>query len=385
MTDMIIKCSFWIFIAFLFYIYIGYPLILYFINKLVKSKFDYSTVEYIPVISLIIPARNEEKIIEKKIRNCLELDYPENKLEIVIVSDNSTDKTDEIVRKFSKKNVKLISLQERHGKTEAQNMASKLASGEILVFSDANAMYIPEALKHLASHFINPEVACVSGELCYKNPNKSIVGHEENFYWQYEKFIKKQEDQIGTILGVNGSIYAIRKAKYIPLEKDMISDLIEPLEIVYRGGKIIYESRAISYEEASISFEDELNRKRRIVSRSIYSLLKHPWLLNPFKNPMMVFELISHKILRWLSPIFMIFILIINLFILKQVFYISIFYIQMLFYLLSILGCVLRGNKALPSFFFIPYYVYILGYSSILGIVDVIHKKDFMTWEPIRH
>ena len=226
------KIFFWFFCASIFYIYIGYPLAIYLLSQIFKSKSDHPTIDYTPMISLIIPARNEEKIIERKIRNCLELYYPEDKLEIVIISDNSTDKTDEIVRKFSNKNVKLIALQERNGKTEAQNIASKIAPGEILVFSDANAMYIPEALNHLTAHFMHPDVACVSGELCYQNPQKSIAGHEENFYWQYEKFIKRQENQFGTILGVNGSIYAIRKKQYIPLEKEIISDLIEPLEIV---------------------------------------------------------------------------------------------------------------------------------------------------------
>ena len=378
------KILFWVSAGIFLFVYIGYPLAITLVARLKKGTVNVDERVYEPEVSIIIAARNEEKTIEKKLINTLELDYPKEKLEIIVVSDHSTDGTVGIVEKFKGRGVRLIALADHLGKTGSQNLAVESASGEILVFSDANAMYVPGSIRYLANHFQDHDVGCVSGELCYSNPEESIVGREENLYWRYEKYIKKQENRIGAILGANGSIYAVRKSDYVVLEKDIISDFIEPLAIAARGKCVVYESRAISFENVSLSFHEEFIRKRRIVSRSLYSLIVHSYLLNPIKNVTLTFELFSHKILRWISPVFLFTLLIGCAGLISNRFYAFIFLFQVLFCIIGFLGYIMRNRKNLPTFIFIPYYCCLLGLASILGIVDYIKGKKVRTWDPVR-
>jgi len=379
-----IATLFWITVIMLIYIYFGYPLLLLSIVKFKpKSKKEFMD-EYIPVVSFIIPARNEEHIIDKKIQNTLNLDYPKEHLQIIIVSDQSTDRTNQRVKQYASKGVQLVLLSERQGKTGAQNMVVKEAKGEVLVFSDANAMYVKDALKHLVKHFLNSEVGCVSGELCYHNSQKTAVGVEENWYWKYDKWIKKQEDKFGTIIGANGSIYAVRRTAYVPLEKHIISDFIEPLVIAFNGWKVVYEPKAISFEESSKTFEDELHRKKRIISRSLLSLIHHRHLLNPFKNIILFFELISHKLLRWATPFLLILLFLINAGLFFYGEYQLLLWIQIAFYSLSATGFIIRNIKMIPSFLLAPFYFCLLQYASLKGVVSLMQGKKITFWDPIR-
>ncbi|HDQ43900.1 MAG TPA: glycosyltransferase family 2 protein [bacterium] len=374
----------WFSFSGLLYIYLGYPIIL-FLFSLFRSKHKgISRYGNSPSVTLIIPARNEEKVIEQKIENCLALEYCEEELEIIILSDQSTDRTAEIVRYYQSDRIKLIELKERYGKTAAQNLAVKQARGEIIVFSDANAMYKPDALEMLVRHFQDATVGCVCGELCYSKAGESAVVKEEGLYWSYEKFLKRCESSFFSIVGANGSIYAIRKTDYHPLSPDVISDFIEPLEIVRQGKKAVYESYAISIEDTSASFREELIRKRRIIARSIYSILKHKTLLNPIHCFPLFFELVSHKILRWLSPIFQILLFLSNLILFIQGYYQSIFILQCLFYGLSLIGWMFSHKKYLPSSLFIPFYFNLISYASLLGMIDWVRKKHAIFWEPVR-
>ena len=377
--------SVWILLGLQLYVYFGYPFVMMVLARLKKKRKDqFLLTPFEPRVSVIIPARNEEETIGKKLQNSLQLKYPKDKIEIIVVSDNSQDRTEQVVKTFEKDGVRLIVLSEQIGKTGAQNVGVEVSSGEILIFSDANALYTPDAVRHLVNHFQNLEVGCVSGELCYSNTQGTVVGREENFYWEYEKFIKRQEDRVGSILGANGSIYAVRKSDYVPLEQDIISDFIEPLEIAARGKKVVYESKAVSCEEVSLLFEEEFARKRRIVARSIYSLFLHRNLLNPFLNRILAFELISHKILRWLSPFFMVGLLVTSGLLALHGFYRLIFYAQFGFYVMGVLGHLLKSHKRLPTWIFMPYYFCLIGYSSVLGVIDFCRGKQTTFWEPFR-
>ncbi|MBN1780880.1 glycosyltransferase family 2 protein [bacterium] len=373
---------FWLIVFILFYVYIGYPILLGVMLPL-KRRGKYTGREF--SVSLIITARNEQDIIKEKLINCLELNYPQALLEIIVISDQSTDLTERIVQSFTASNIRLIALPERHGKTSAQNTGVQEANGDIVIFSDANAMYDPDAIRHLVKHFEDNDVGCVSGELCYNNPKNSVVGVEENFYWKYEKWIKKQEDRAGTILGANGSIYSIRKRDYQPLDRDIISDFIEPLVIAGIGKKVVYEPEAKSYENACDEFHEEFLRKRRIVSRSLHGLSKYGWLLNPIKHPRLSFQLISHKLLRWLSPFFMICLFIINVFIAKWAsVYSAIFIGQVIFYVLSILGIYYKNKIRLPILFYAPYYFCVINFAALLGFIDFVKGQPAVFWEPVR-
>ncbi len=375
---------FWILFSLQVYIYIGYPLIIWVVARMRRREESSFDGDYCPFVTVIIPARNEERVIERKLKNTISIDYPSEKMEIIVVSDGSTDSTESIVAKYKYRGVKLISLPERKGKTAAQNMAVEESRGEILIFSDANAFYAPDAVKNLVLHFKMQDVGCVSGELSYVNPEGTTVGKEESIYWRYEKFIKRQEDSAGTILGANGSIYAVRRSDYVELEEDIISDFIEPLEIVSSGKRVVYEPRAVSVEESSKAFKEEFLRKRRIICRSLRSLCRHSHLFSPIRNRFLSFEIFSHKILRWLSPLLFILLFTVSAIQIRTHYVLFIFCLQLSFLLFALVGRLLEDNSKLPGWFFVPYYICLLGLASIVGIADFLRGKEISTWDPIR-
>ena len=301
-----------------------------------------------------------------------------------MVSDQSTDRTEAIVERYEKNGVRLIRQSSRQGKTLCQNLAVQQARGEILIFSDANAIYHPKALFYLVRNFIDPIVGCVSGELNYIDTDKSPASREENIYWMYEKFVKKQENKTFSILGANGSIYAVRKADYIPLEAFCVSDFIEPLEISANGNKVLYESNAVSEEKSYSCFQTEFIRRRRIVSRSLYSLLTHSHLLNPLKHPSLALGLFMHKIMRWITALFMLTAFAASAILAGHGVLSLLFWIQLGFIAMAILGFILRDKNIPFSELFVPYYICLLSGASILGVWDCCLGKIKTNWEPIR-
>ena len=279
----------------------GYPVILAFLVGLIGRRQLQGDAE--PTVSVIIAAYNEDACIARKVENTLALDYPRERLEIIVASDGSSDRTDEITKSFSDRGVLLCSFP-RTGKTGVQNQVAKSAKGEILVFSDANAIYRPDAIRKLVRNFADPEVACVSGQLIYQTDGGG-AGSSERSYWGYEKFIKRRESDLSSLIGVNGSIYAVRRTDYVEIGNDLISDLVEPLALVRLGKRVVYEPEAISEEEASTTYKVEFRRKIRILTRSIQGLLYMRALLNPFRYGVFSFQLFAHKLLRYLVPLFL--------------------------------------------------------------------------------
>jgi len=290
----------------IFLVTVGYPIFLTLAGLLIHRRWRRDdTAE--PTVSLIVSAYNEEKIIAQKLENTLALDYPRGRLEIIVASDGSTDHTDEITQSFSNRGV-LLRRFPRIGKTGVQNEVVRTAKGEILVFSDANAFYRPDAIRKLVRNFADPEVACVSGQLVYKVDREDAGSCEncERRYWDYEKFMKQRESNLSSLIGANGSIYAVRRADYVEISNDLISDFVEPLMLVQRGKRVVYEPEAISVEEYSTTYEGELQRKNRILTRAIHGLLHMQALLNPFRYGIFSFQLLMHKLLRYLMPLFLV-------------------------------------------------------------------------------
>jgi len=343
---------------------------------------------YLPTVSLIIAAYNEEAVIGKKVENSLRLDYPKDKLEIIVFSDASTDRTDEIVKGYADRGVKLLRIEGRKGKTYCQNEAAKVAQGEILVFSDANSMYEPDAIRKLVRHFADERVGCVSGELRYRDGEKGVEG--ERVYWGYEQTIKRLESRISSLVTANGSIYAVRKSLYEPLQADAISDFIEPLKIVGRGYRVIYEPEAIAWETTAKDPKKEFRRRVRIVTRSVHSLLRDRSLLSlldPVKYGMFSIQLWSHKVLRWFSGLFLLFIFAFNIPLLGQgSVYMIIMAGQVVFYLLALWGFLTEAvlkRQALK----IPHVVYyfLLSCCAMLkGVYDGLRGHTMVTWQPSR-
>jgi len=375
---------FFLFVFFVLYVYTGYPLIIFMIaairRKNVQKKDDFE-----PTVSLIIAAFNEQDVIEEKLNNSLSLDYPKDRLELIVFSDASTDRTDEIVKKYENKNVRLIQLQKRKGKTAGQNLSVTRASGDIILFSDANAIYRKDAIRKIVRNFYDQSVGCVCGELIYFSEDKSLIGDAESVYWDYEKFLKRQEDRAASILGANGSIYALRKELFVPLPDETISDFIEPFKIIEQGYRVIYEPAALSFEQSTTDFQEEYQRKKRIINRSFSSLIYYKTFLNPLKYPMLSFQLISHKLLRWLIPIYLLVIFLVNLFLLNLLFFQIMLGLQIIFYIMAILGYVLEKKHWHNILFYTPFYFCLVNIASLNAIIKYFFKrKKVVTWDPIR-
>lgn len=291
-------------LAVLAYIYAGYPLLLQLIVW-IRGARPVRKGDALPPVSLVISAYNEEAVIRAKLENALAIDYPEDRFEIVVVSDESTDGTDAIVLSLGDPRVRLYRQAPRRGKTAGLNAVLPTLKGEIVVFSDANAMYEPDSVRKLVRNFSDPRVGCVTGEARYLQGDRSMADVSERAYWNYEIWIKKLETAVGSMVGGDGAIYAIRRSLWQPLPEDAINDFLNPLQIVAAGWRGVYEPKAICYEETAAGLGREWKRRVRIVSRSWRAVFQARGVLNPFKVGLFTFCLLSHKVLRWFSGVFL--------------------------------------------------------------------------------
>ncbi len=298
------KTLFLVSLGALAYLYIGYPLILQALVWIRGARpVRRGTIE--PTVSLVISAYNEGAVVERKILNALALDYPRQLLDVVIVSDASSDGTDAIARAFSDRGVRLFRQQERRGKTAGLNAVLPTLSSEIVVFSDANAMYERSALRMIVRNFADPDVGCVTGEARYLEGGRSTADVSERAYWNYETWIKRLETSVGSMVGGDGAIYAIRRALWRPLPAAAINDFLNPLQIVGAGWRGVYEPQAVCHEETAGGIGREWRRRVRIVSRSWRAVFQAAGVLNPFRVGIFAFCLFSHKVLRWFSGLFL--------------------------------------------------------------------------------
>ncbi len=379
----ILEISFWTLAALVVYVYAGYPLLLWLLRAITSGR-PLALAESEPAVTLIISAFNEEEVIEAKIRNSLALDYPRSQLEVLIVSDASDDDTDIIVRRYEKDGVRLLRLAVRGGKTLGLNEAVSAASGDIVIFSDANAMYRSDVVRALVRNFADAAVGAVVGESTYSN-SANNAEMSESAYWRYEIAIKRLESALGSVVGGDGAIYAIRKPLYRPMVADALSDFVNPLQIVELGKRCVYEPDAVSVEEAAGSFEKEFRRKVRIVNRAWRAVMSMKRLMNPFRHGFFALKLISHKYLRWLVPFFLMGILATNIGLLGQhlIYQIS-FGVQALFYSLALLGRLMRQRKDLSQALYVPFYFCLVNIASMRGILEAYQGKTYTTWSTAR-
>ncbi len=367
------------------YVYIGYPLLLIVLDKLVKGK-PLVTADITPSVSLVVSCYNEADVIEQKIKNCLVLDYPSQQLEIIFVSDGSDDGTDDIIKKYCNERIKLIRQEGRLGKTMGLNLALAEASGEIIIFSDANAMYKDNALKMLVRNFHDPSVGYVVGAAIYRDEESSSAGASENAYWQYEIFIKKIESKLHSVVGGDGAIYAIRKSLYLPLDQEDINDFVNPLQIIAQGYRGIFDAEAICYEQTAGDFDKEGKRKQRIVNRSFTGLMKNRVVLNPFRFGFYALEVLSHKLLRWLIPFFIL-IAAAGIIILAQMkleVFQRLLLLGILFSWSIVIGKFLKDWPACPSILLVPYYFYLVNFNSLKGVLQSLRGNVQITWSTPR-
>ncbi len=374
------------------YVYIGYPALLFILTK-IKQPRSVNTANITPQVTMFVSCYNEEDVIEKKIHDCLALDYPAENIEFVFVSDGSDDNTDDIVKKYSNnpnqdKRIRLIRQEGRLGKTSGLNLAMSQTESELVVFSDANAMYEPQAIKQLVRNFNDEEVGYVVGAALYTDGSENSAASSENAYWEYEMALKKMETQLHSVVGGDGAIYAIRRKLFINLDREDINDFVNPLQIIAQGYRGIFEPEAKCYEETAGDFEKEGNRKERIVNRSFRGLMKVKEVMNPFKTGFFSLEIISHKLLRWLIPAFFFVAAIGSIYLSLANIYI--------FHIITLLGLTFlclalygqsqaqKKEEHIHAIFYYPYYFMLVNIKSLKGIIAALKGNIQVTWSTPR-
>ena len=376
------RFAFWLAALLLFYVYAGYPLLLAVIGLFVRRP--RAEAGYTPRISVLIAAYNEEEAIERKIRQTLALEYPQERLEVLVLSDCSIDRTDEIVNAFPDRRVRLVRMPERRGKTFAQNIGVKAASGEIIIFSDATAIYHPKALLYLACSYQDSSVGAVSGRYQYfDSGDQSPTGLGSVAFWNYENLIKKMQSRIRTITGCCGCIYSVRKTAYTELPADIISDLVQPLQAIRKGYRVVFEDRALAYEETTQSTGEEFSMRVRVVTRAMRGLLSVSGLLKPWKFPWPAFQLWSHKIMRWMVPLFLIALLAANSLLLDSSFYRFTLAVQMFFYAAALLNMLLPLHRQWKPLG-IPLFFCTLNAAALVSMLEICRGRKYVTWQTVR-
>lgn len=372
---------FFLLIFLIFYTFIGYPISLMILDKLINPKKINIDENYEPFISIIIAAHNEEDVIEKKLNNLINIDYNKEKFEIIISSDNSTDDTNNIVKNFIDKNkefdITLYDVKERKGKTNAQNEAVKISKGEVLVFSDANSILKCDSVKELIKYISDEDVAYVCGKLEYTNSETSESSSAESSYWNYDLFMRRIESKFGSITAGNGAIYAIKKTDYVEFDPIKCHDSAMPVAAVLNNKRAIYNENSIAYEKAGETTEDEFKRKIRM-SRDILSVFfENTKKYNFIRYTYFSYFYFCHRTLRNLLFLFHILIFILNIHLFSiNLFYKALFVIQILFYS-SVFTCKILNFKILYLF---NYYIITL-LAQLLGALNQMRGRSKSFWD----
>jgi cellulose synthase/poly-beta-1,6-N-acetylglucosamine synthase-like glycosyltransferase len=367
--------------ALVLYVYLGYPLGLALLGKW-KARGSELSAEYAPSVSVVIPAYNEAKVILDKIENSLRLDYPRDRLEIVVASDGSTDGTNEVVREYGPRGVKLLACAPRAGKISVLNRAIPAAVGEIVLLCDANVMFQPNALKRLAAHFADPCVGAVTGDVRIRSSNAPF-GEGEGLYYRYERFIQLQESNLGSTVTVDGGMYAIRKELFRPLPRDTIlDDFVIGMNVALAGKRVLYDPSAVASENATLDVREEFRRKVRIVAGAFRELARGQGVPAP-RHVQLFWSYISHKLLRWLVPWCLLVILACSLALAWQSdrhgLPMLLVAAQVAFYGAALLACT-RPNGRWPAVIGIPFYFCMVNAAACVGSIRGLCGLEKVTW-----
>ena len=354
---------FWLCLGLVVYTYVGYPLLIGLWSRLRPNPIQQG--EICPTISMIIAAYNEEEVILSKIKNTLALSYPGDRLEIIIVTDGSTDRTSEIAQTFERAGMRVLHQPERQGKTAALNRAVPYASGEILFFSDANTFYSHNVIQKMVRNFHDASVGGVSGRKVILQESDRSTTQGETAFWGYEASLKYSESQVNSIVTADGEIFAMRRALFTPIPTQIVhDDMYLTLTMIEQGYRVVYEPEASSAEYPSKTSGDEFYLKVRYASGGyqICSIFKR---ILVFPRTIFAFEFISHKIFRWIAPFFLVSLLISSALI-PMIFYRSVFWMQILFYTMGILGWTLQRTRKSKIFYF-PHYFCMGNAAALYG------------------
>lgn len=375
------KTIFFISLAIILYTYVGYPVLLVALGNL-RRRHE-SAEDYEPTVTVVIAAFNEASCIRETVLNKLSLDYPPEKLDVVVVSDGSTDGTDEIVRSIGDPRVRLFRQECRAGKTAALNRAVSEAKGEIIVFADANSMYEHEAVRALVSNFRDPRVGYVTGKMLYSNPDGSICGDGCTVYMRYENMLRLLETRIGSIVGVDGGIDAARRELYRKMREDQLPDLVFPLKVVEQGYRVVYEARAVLREKTLTRASEEYRMRVRVALRALWALRDMKHLLNPFRFGLFAWQLASHKILRYAAFVFLLAAYLSSAFLkTRSVDYAALFYLQSGVYTMAVASHFMERVGVKLKILALPYYFTLVNVAAAHAAVKFMLGHKISTWTP---
>ncbi|MFL5802109.1 MAG: glycosyltransferase family 2 protein [Roseiflexaceae bacterium] len=376
---------FWGAIALIVYTYIVFPAVVFLRGRLLRRP--YQTAEITPRVSMIIAAHNEARGIGAKLDNILSLDYPREQFEVIIVSDGSNDGTETIVRGYADQGVRLLA-RPRQGKAPALNAAVAAASGEILVFSDANSMYAPDAIRALARPFADPEVGGVAGNQVYlpKRASAAASSAGEHSYWNFDRKLKQSQSTAGNAISATGAIYAIRRALFQGVPLGVTDDFATSTSVIAQGYRLVFAPDAIAYEPAAQSSVVEFGRKTRVITRGLRGVLVRRELLNPFRYGFYALQLFSHKLLRRLVVFPLLGLLLVSPLLWSRGRLYKLATLgQAAFYGLGLAGWLLGGTKiGRKKIFSIPFFFCMVNAASFVAALNVLRGKRIDFWEPQR-
>ena len=383
MIHLISQIIFWFSVAALFYVYVGYPMLVWMVGEI--FPLEVKKADFAPFVTILITAYNEEKAIRAKLENTLQIDYPKENLEILVASDGSTDKTDEIVKEFAAQGIKLFRQEGRMGKTFTQNKAVEQATGEIILFSDATTNYEKNVLQVILPNFSDEKIGCVAGRLIYIDESKSGVGKGAKSYWNYETFLKKAESNACSLIGASGCLYAVRKSAYEPMYAEACSDFLICTIVFRQGLRSVYEPNAVCTEETNRHTQKEVQMRVRVIGQTFTDLWRNREMLNPFRSGFYAVELISHKLLRYAVPLFLLLIFAsaaISAF--YSNLFIGFFALQVLFYLAAFVAWLFEKSGKSAGILAIPLYFVLANLASVIAFYKFLRGKTYAQWEPIR-
>lgn len=374
----------WVSLGALFYTYLGFPALIWAMSRLFGRAHEEGGIE--PEVSLLIPAHNESVVIRAKIENSLALDYPRDKLHVRVISDGSDDGTDTIVKAYLGRRVELQRIETRSGKANALNQAVLHAPGEVLVLCDANTMFAPDAVRHLVRHFADTRVGAVTGNVGLTS-NEAGHSEGESLFYRIERFVQRSESRLWTVIGADGGMYALRRELYVPNKPDtLIDDFAIAMNVARTGARVVYEPGATATEDTAQTAAQEFRRRSRTVAGGFQALFegrgRPKW-----NQPGLWFEYLSHKVLRWLSPLLLALMLAGSIAAVvggwngsgRWWACVAISALQVLFYALAAVGCVMGGRR-LPPIMALPFYFCLANAAALTGFFKWLLRLQPVTW-----
>jgi cellulose synthase/poly-beta-1,6-N-acetylglucosamine synthase-like glycosyltransferase len=378
-----IEYLFWTACITLVYVYLLFPALV----RLLASRFGkiVSEADLPLTVSIIVTAYNEEKGILAKLENLLALDYPTHLMDIIVASDASSDATDQLVRNCSSDRVQLLRIEGRNGKTSCQNAAAAIARGDILVFTDATTRLDAGALRALVRRFHSAEVGCVAGRLMYVSRTENATGQGGEAYWDYEIKLRMAESALGSLVGVSGCLYAVRRSAYRPINPGLISDFVISMKMREQSLRTVLAANAVCYEDTLNRGAQEMSMRVRVAIRSINALFCEKRFLNPWRYGLFAWQLWSHKLLRYASPFLWLIALGANFTLLsRNPLYVVLFVGQIAVILAGVVGFALQSRLAKLGILSRPYYLLLTNIASFLAALRYAKGERMVTWKPLR-